>query len=332
MTILEFELGLSQLRAELDELQRDGNGSPGRIERLKQRLKNETDAVFAELTDWDRVQLARHPDRPHTLDYANWCFSGFIELHGDRNFGDDPAIVGGPARLGEQSVMLIGHQKGSDARDNLARNFGMASPEGFRKARRLMLLAEKFALPVITLLDIPGASPVLEAEERGQAWAIAENLLTMAGLSTPILTIVIGEGGSGGALALGMGDRVLMQENTIYSVASPEGAASIVWRDYKFAETAAEALKLTPRHLIELGVIDGIVAEPPGGAHTDGQEAARLLRETLTAQLEELTAIPTARLLEDRHAKYRAMGVEHLRREPAAGKSGPDEDGGPGRG
>lgn len=318
MTILEFELGLSQLRAELDELQRDGNGSPGRIERLKQRLKNETDAVFAELTDWDRVQLARHPDRPHTLDYANWCFSGFIELHGDRNFGDDPAIVGGPARLGEQSVMLIGHQKGSDARENLARNFGMASPEGFRKARRLMLLAEKFALPVITLLDIPGASPVLEAEERGQAWAIADNLLTMAGLKTPILTVVIGEGGSGGALALGMGDRVLMQENTVYSVASPEGAASIVWRDYKYAETAAAALKLTPPHLVDLGVIDGVVAEPPGGAHTDGPEAARLLREKLRAELSCLARIPIPELLKQRHAKYRGMGVQHLEQKPGS--------------
>lgn len=315
MTILEFELGLSQLRAELAELQRAGNGSPGRIERLKQRLKSETDAVFAELTDWDRVQLARHPDRPHTLDYANWCFSGFIELHGDRNFGDDPAIVGGPARLGEHSVMLIGHQKGSDSRDNLARNFGMASPEGFRKARRLMLLAEKFSLPVITLLDIPGASPVLEAEERGQAWAIADNLLTMAGLKTPILAIVIGEGGSGGALALGMGDRVLMQENTVYSVASPEGAASIVWRDYKFAETAAEALKLTPPHLIELGVIDGIVAEPAGGAHTDGPETARLLRERLITELSGLIQIPVPELLEKRHSKYRSMGVKHLKRQ-----------------
>ena len=314
MTILEFELGLSQLRTELAELQRDGNGSPGRVERLKQRLQSETDAVFAELTDWDRVQLARHPDRPHTLDYANWCFSGFIELHGDRNFGDDPAIVGGPARLGERSVMLIGHQKGSDARDNLARNFGMASPEGFRKARRLMLLAEKFRLPVITLLDIPGASPVLEAEERGQAWAIADNLLTMAGLNTPILTVVIGEGGSGGALALGMGDRVLMQENTVYSVASPEGAASIVWRDYKYAETAAAALKLTPPHLIKLGVIDGIVDEPAGGAHTDGPEAARLLRERIHSELSDLAAIAMPELLRQRHAKYRGMGVEHLQR------------------
>lgn len=321
MTILEFELGLSQLRAELAELQRAGNGSPGRIERLKQRLKSETDAVFAELTDWDRVQLARHPDRPHTLDYANWCFSGFIELHGDRNFGDDPAIVGGPARLGEHSVMLIGHQKGSNSRENLARNFGMASPEGFRKARRLMLLAEKFSLPVITLLDIPGASPVLEAEERGQAWAIADNLLTMAGLKTPILAIVIGEGGSGGALALGMGDRVLMQENTVYSVASPEGAASIVWRDYKFAETAAEALKLTPPHLINLGIIDGIVAEPPGGAHTDGPEAARLLRERIAAELSGLTAIAVPELLRQRHAKYRGMGVAHLQRESGPGES-----------
>ena len=321
MTILEFELGLSQLRAELAEAQRDGDGSESRIERLQKRLKNETDAVFAELTDWDRVQLARHPDRPHTLDYANWCFSGFIELHGDRNFGDDPAIVGGPARLGDRSVMLIGHQKGSDARDNLARNFGMASPEGFRKARRLMLLAEKFALPVITLLDIPGASPVLEAEERGQAWAIADNLLTMSGLKTPILAVVIGEGGSGGALALGMGDRVLMQENTIYSVASPEGAASIVWRDYKYAETAAAALKLTPPHLVELGVIDGIVDEPPGGAHTDGPEAARLLRERLQKEISELAAVPVEELRKQRHAKYRGMGVEHLQRESGSGET-----------
>ena len=321
MKILEFELGLSQLRAELAELQQADDKSPGQIEGLRRRLKNETDAVFAELTDWDRVQLARHPDRPHTLDYANWSFSGFIELHGDRYFGDDPAVVGGPARLGDQSVMLIGHQKGSDARDNLARNFGMASPEGFRKARRLMLLAEKFGLPVITLLDIPGASPVLEAEERGQAWAIADNLLTMAGLKTPILAVVIGEGGSGGALALGMGDRVLMQENTVYSVASPEGAASIVWRDYKYAETAASALKLTPPHLQQLGVIDGVVAEPPGGAHTDGPEAARLLRQRLSAELSDLTRIAIPELLRQRHAKFRGMGVGHLQRASGTGES-----------
>ena len=190
----------------------------------------------------------------------------------------------------------------------------MASPEGFRKARRLMLVAEKFGLPIITLLDIPGASPVLEAEERGQAWAIAENLLTMAGLRTPILTAVIGEGGSGGALALGIGDRVIMQENTIYSVASPEGAASIVWRDYKYAETAASALKLTPPHLLELGVIDAIVREPAGGAHIDGPEAARLLRAALVEEIESLCEIPTGDLVELRAAKYRRMGSAHLRR------------------
>lgn len=319
MKILDFEIGLSQLRAELSSLQLKGEG-PGRIETLRRRLRKETNAVFSNLSDWDRVQLARHSDRPHTLDYANWAFSGFIELHGDRNFRDDPAIVGGPAFLSGRPVMLIGHQKGSNSRENLARNFGMASPEGFRKARRLMLMAEKFSMPVVTLLDIPGANPVLEAEERGQAWAIAENLRTMAGLRTPIVSTVIGEGGSGGALALGVGDRVLMQENTVYSVASPEGAASIVWRDYKFAETAAAALKLTPTHLLGLKVIDAIIPEPEGGAHTDGPAAAGLLREALVGELAALSQVPLDELVARRYDKYRKMGVEHLRYLPVTGE------------
>tara|TARA_Y100000590_G_C15606900_1_gene972292 strand:+ start:92 stop:853 length:762 start_codon:yes stop_codon:yes gene_type:complete len=248
------------------------------------------------------------------------CFSNFIELHGDRYYGDDQAIVGGPAKLGNHRVMVIGHQKGRDTQENVRRNFGMASPEGFRKARRLMKLAEKFKLPLITFLDIPGASPVLEAEERGQAWAIAENLMEMAGLKTPFITTVIGEGGSGGALALGMADRVLMQEYSVYSVASPEGAASIVWRDHKFAPRAAEALKLTPSDLLKLGVIDRIIAEPTGAAHRNYLDAARLLKETLTEELDSLRSRSVENLIQSRNAKFRSIGT------PTSNPSGLAED------
>lgn len=311
LTTLDFEKKLDQLRASIEKIRSDATsrGQVSRIEELKFELEAQTAEVYAKLSPWQRVQLARHPDRPHTLDYIDTLFTNFIELHGDRYYGDDQAVVGGPAKLGTHRVMVIGHQKGRDTQENVRRNFGMASPEGFRKARRLMQLAEKFKLPLITFLDIPGASPVLEAEERGQAWAIAENLMEMAGLKTPFITTVIGEGGSGGALALGMADRVLMQEYSVYSVASPEGAASIVWRDHKFAPRAAAALKLTPSDLLELGVIDRIIAEPTGAAHRNYLGASRLLEEALIEELDSLCSQPIEKLIHDRTAKFRSIGT-----------------------
>ncbi len=311
MATLEFEKELVELREEVEKI-RDDRGYKGdreaRIRELEFELEARTARVFAALTPWEKVQLARHADRPHTLDYVDLIFTDFVEMHGDRHFGDDAAVVGGPAKLGKRRVMVIGHQKGRDTTENVKRNFGMASPEGFRKARRLMVQAEKFGMPLITLLDIPGASPVLEAEERGQAWAIADNLLEMVGLRVPIVVTVIGEGGSGGALALGIGDRILMLEHSVYSVASPEGAASIVWRDHKFAEEAAAALKLTPPDLVKLGVVDRIVPEPAGGAHNDFELAATLLGEALVEEIDALSGKAVDELLAARQEKFRAMG------------------------
>ncbi|GAC1313346.1 MAG: acetyl-CoA carboxylase carboxyltransferase subunit alpha [Chloroflexota bacterium] len=259
---------------------------------------------------WERVQLARHAQRPYTLDYAQLCFSEFIELHGDRQFADDAAIVGGLARLDDRTVMLIGHQKGRDTRENVTRRFGMARPEGYRKALRLMCHAEKFGIPVITLIDIPGADPSLVAEERGQAFAIAENLLAMATLRVPIISIIIGEGGSGGALALALADRVLMLENAIYSVASPEAAASILWKDGGRGAEAAAAMKITAPDLLSFGIIDGIVDEPPGGAHTDHLVAAQSLQAALREQVAELERIDDLDALIARRAeRYRGTGV-----------------------
>jgi acetyl-CoA carboxylase carboxyl transferase subunit alpha len=261
------------------------------------------------LSAWERVQLARHPRRPYTLDYVPLMFSEFVELHGDRLFGDDAAIVGGLATLQGRTVMLIGHQKGRDTRDNLLRRFGMARPEGYRKALRLMRHAEKFGMPVVTLIDIPGADPSLVAEERGQAFAIAENLLAMSRLRVPIVSAIIGEGGSGGALALGVADRVLMLENAIYSVASPEAAASILWKDGARGAAAAEAMRITADDLLGFGVVDAIVPEPAGGAHTDHAATAQKLQEALVAQLSELDGLPLDELVEQRSRRYRAIGV-----------------------
>jgi acetyl-CoA carboxylase carboxyl transferase subunit alpha len=258
---------------------------------------------------WERVQLARHPERPYTLDYVQLTFSDFVELHGDRQFGDDAAIVGGLATLESRTVMLIGHQKGRDTRENVLRRFGMARPEGYRKALRLMRQAEKFGMPVVTLIDIPGADPSLVAEERGQAFAIAENLLAMSRLRVPIVSAIIGEGGSGGALALGVADRVLMQENAIYSVASPEAAASILWKDGGRGSEAAGAMRITAQDLLRFGIVDAIVPEPPGGAHTDCAVAARNLRDSLVEQLAALTSVPLDALVELRARRYRAIGV-----------------------
>jgi acetyl-CoA carboxylase carboxyl transferase subunit alpha len=262
-------------------------------------------------TAWDRVQLARHPQRPYTLDYLQLAFADFLELHGDRLFGDDAAIVGGLATLGSRTVMVIGHQKGRDTKENVLRRFGMARPEGYRKALRLMRHAEKFGIPVVTLIDIPGADPSLVAEERGQAFSIAENLVAMAKLRVPLVSVIIGEGGSGGALALALADRVLMLENAIYSVASPEAAASILWKDGGRGAEAAEAMKITASDLLQFGIIDGIIPEPAGGAHTDYAAAANALQAALMRQLNELAALPLDALVEQRAGRYRAMGVFH---------------------
>jgi acetyl-CoA carboxylase carboxyl transferase subunit alpha len=257
---------------------------------------------------WRRVQLARHPKRPHALDYIERVFTDFQEMHGDRLFGDDPAIVCGAAFLGGRPVMVVGEQKGRDTKQKLYRNFGMPKPEGYRKALRVMQLASKFGRPVVTLLDTPGAYPGIDAEERGQAEAIARNLREMARLAVPVITICIGEGGSGGALALGVGNRVLMLENAIYSVISPESCAAIIWRDSTKAELAAAALKLTAEELLKLGLIDTVVAEPAGGAHEDADGAARALSHSLHQALDGLSELGPDQLVEQRYAKFRHMG------------------------
>ncbi len=260
------------------------------------------------LTPWDKVQLARHPHRPHTLDYVRSCCEEFVELHGDRRFGDDAAIIGGMARFDGRTVMIVGHQKGRDARENVKRNFGMPRPEGYRKALRLFRHAEKFGFPVLCFIDTPGADPGVQSEERGQGNAIAENILVMASLKVPIVAVVIGEGGSGGALAIGVADRLLMLEHSVYSVASPEGTAAILWRDAAKAPDAAKAMKITAQDLAALHITDGIIAEPEGGAHLDAPVVLAAVGEALRAQLAELCQLDTKTLLDQRYAKYRAIG------------------------
>jgi acetyl-CoA carboxylase carboxyl transferase subunit alpha len=260
------------------------------------------------LTRWQRVQLARHPERPYTLDYIDLMTTDFIELHGDRYFGDDHAIAGGFAKLDGRTVMMIGHQKGRDTKSNIFRNFGMPNPEGYRKALRLMKLAEKFRKPVVTLLDTPGAYPGIEAEERGQAEAIARNLFEMAQLRVPIVVAIVGEGASGGALGIGVGDRILMLENGWYSVIAPESCSSILWKTWDYKEQAAEALKLTAKDLLQQKIIDRIVPEPVGGAHKNPKEAAEILKKILIEEIEPLTKIKPDRLVESRIEKFGAMG------------------------
>lgn len=283
----------------------------------------EQSAPPAESVAWQRVQLARHPERPYTLDYVRLIFDDFLELHGDRLFAEDPALVGGLASLAGRTVVVLGHQKGRDTKENTLRRFGMARPEGYRKARRLMEQAAKFGFPLISFIDTPGADPTLPSEERGQALAIATNLLEMARLPTTTLAIVIGEGGSGGAIAIGLADRVLMLENAIYSVVSPEGAASILWRDAALAPQAAETMKITAQDLLGFGLIDAIVPEPPGGAHLDHLGAAAAVKAAIVEQLAALDAaygrpphLDVERLLADRFARYRRMGVFE-ERQPA---------------
>jgi len=310
MTPDEIRKRLEQLQREILEL-RASQSDPVVDARLAE-LASEAEALQGlgseRSSAWDRVQLARHPQRPHTLDYVARLFTGFAEIHGDRRFGDDPAIIAGWARFGSREVMILGQQKGRDTKQKLHRNFGMPKPEGYRKALRAMQLAAKFNRPILTFLDTPGAYPGLDAEERGQAEAIAYNLREMARLGTPVVVTCIGEGGSGGALALGVGNVVLMLENAVYSVISPESCAAIVWRDAGRAALAAEALKLTAQDLKQLGLVDEIVPEPPDGAHTDPDAAATLLHDALERTLNRLCPLPAADLVAQRHHRFRQMG------------------------
>jgi len=308
--VLDFEKPIIELEQKIEEMRRyaDNPDIAQEISKIEKRVNQLRHSIFAGLTRWQRVQLARHPDRPYTLDYINAMTKDFIELHGDRTFRDDKAVVGGFARLDEHAVMVIGHQKGRDTKSNVYRNFGMPNPEGYRKALRLMKLAEKFKKPVITLLDTPGAYPGLEAEERGQAEAIARNLMEMSRLRVPIIVAVIGEGASGGALGIGVGDRILMLENTWYSVISPESCSSILWRSWDFKEQAAEALQLTAEDLKKEGIIDVIVPEPPGGAHRNPAKMAEILKEALLEELKHLGRVKIETLLERRIEKFGKMG------------------------
>ncbi|MGD1008063.1 MAG: acetyl-CoA carboxylase carboxyltransferase subunit alpha [Ignavibacteriaceae bacterium] len=310
-TVLEFEKPIVELEAKLEEMKRlsDKVNIENEITKIEEKVRELKEGIYKGLTRWQRVQLARHPDRPYTLDYIYLMTSNFLELHGDRNFKDDKAIVGGFAQLDEFKVMIIGHQKGRDTKTNVYRNFGMPNPEGYRKAMRLMKLAEKFGKPVITMIDTPGAYPGLEAEERGQAEAIAKNLFEMSRLKVPIIVVIIGEGASGGALGIGVGDRILMLENCWYSVISPESCSSILWRSWDFKEQAAEALKLTAPDLFEQKIIDRIVPEPLGGAHKDHQEAAKILKAALIEELQQLIKIKPEKLLDTRLEKFGKMGA-----------------------
>ncbi|MEX2456137.1 MAG: acetyl-CoA carboxylase carboxyltransferase subunit alpha [Balneolaceae bacterium] len=312
MQYLDFEQPIADLEKKIQELQDlsvgDGVLQP-EIERLKKKADQLRESIFDNLTRWQRVQLARHPERPYTLDYIERIADDFQELHGDRYYDDDKAIIGGFATIDGESVMIIGHQKGRDTKSRQYRNFGMANPEGYRKAYRLMKLAEKFNVPIITLLDTPGAYPGLEAEQRGQAEAIAKNLKMMATLEVPFITIVIGEGASGGAIGIGMGNEVFMMENTWYSVIAPESCSSILWKTWDYKEQAASALKLTAKDLLELKVIDGIIPEPLGGAHRDYNKSAEALKKQILKSLKKLKKMKPETLVDSRIEKYSSMGV-----------------------
>jgi len=310
-TVLDFEKPILELEQKMEEMRRYASNPEiaQEIAKIEKRVNQLQQSVYAGLTRWQKVQLARHPERPYTLDYIHHMTEDFLELHGDRAFKDDRAVVGGLARLGEFVVMIIGQQKGRDTKSNLFRNFGMSNPEGYRKALRLMKLAEKFKKPVVTLLDTPGAYPGLEAEERGQAEAIARNLFEMSRLMVPIIVVIIGEGASGGALGIGIGDRILMLENSWYSVISPESCSSILWRSWDYKEQAAEALQLTADDLKKQGIIDDIVPEPLGGAHRDHAKMAAILKEVLLNELKALVKVKPEKLLDRRIEKFSNMGV-----------------------
>ncbi len=309
---LDFEKPIRELERKIEELKglarKEGIDFEEEIRGLQSRLTKLQDDTFTNLTPWQRVQLARHPNRPKCLTLARLMFEEFLLLHGDRLYSDDQAIIGGLARVGERKIVFVGHQKGESVKENLVRNFGMAHPEGYRKAHRLMKLAEKFHKPLLTLIDTPGAYPGIEAEERGQAQAIAANLEAMSELRVPILVIIVGEGGSGGALGIGLGDRVLLLENAIYSVISPEGCAAILWKDQDRVEEAARTLKLTAHDLLEIGLIDGIIPEPGGGAHRDPEKTAANVKEAIIKNLDELKDTPSEELTKMRYKKYRRIG------------------------
>jgi acetyl-CoA carboxylase carboxyl transferase subunit alpha len=308
-----FEEPLVELRRQIEELESypERPGVDKELDRLRNRLRKETEEVFRGLTRWQKTLVARHFDRPYTLDYVGRLMTDWIEVHGDRAFGDDPAIVAGLATFSGRSVAVVGHQKGRDTRGRIRRNFGQPRPEGYRKALRVMRLAERFGLPVLSFVDTPGAYPGIGAEERGQAEAIARNLLEMSRLRVPVVVTVTGEGGSGGALALGVGDRVLMLEYAIYSVISPEGCAAILWKDQDRKADAAEAMRITAPDLRELGIVDEVVPEPTGGAHTDPDETARRVGEAVERALRHLVKRPVDQLVEERYQRFRRLGVHH---------------------
>ncbi|MFH1791273.1 MAG: acetyl-CoA carboxylase carboxyltransferase subunit alpha [Candidatus Omnitrophota bacterium] len=316
---LDFEKPIVELERKIEELRsftaREDIDLSAEIRKLEDRLEKVKKEVFEKLTPWQRVQLARHPKRPYTLDYIEMLMTDFVELHGDRHFADDMAIVCGTARFEGHNIIVIGHQKGRDTKENLARNFGSAHPEGYRKAMRMMNLADKFRIPVVVFIDTPGAYPGIGAEERGQAEAIAYNLREMTKLKVPIIAFVIGEGGSGGALGIGVADRVFVLENAYYSVISPEGCAAILWKERSKACDAAEALKLTAHDLLGLGIIDGMVNEPLGGAHRMPRDTAENVRKILKDSISQLSKLDDDELVRRRYEKYRAMGMFETRRE-----------------
>jgi len=309
---LDFEQPIAELEAKIEELRYVGDDSEinigEEITKLQEKSRSLTKSIFSKLTPWQTSKVARHPMRPYTLDYIDRIFTDFQELHGDRSFADDPAIVGGMARIDGMPVMIIGHQKGRDTKENIRRNFGMPRPEGYRKAMRLMKMAERFRIPVLTFIDTPGAYPGVDAEERGQSEAIARNLFVMADLKTPIICTVIGEGGSGGALAIGVGDRVMMLEYSTYSVISPEGCASILWKSAEKAEDAAAAMGITAKRLKELELIDDIVREPLGSAYRDIDTTARNIKQALVSALESTEKVGLDKLLDQRYERLMSYG------------------------
>ncbi|HEU5347962.1 MAG TPA: acetyl-CoA carboxylase carboxyltransferase subunit alpha [Ktedonobacterales bacterium] len=313
---LDFERPLADLDKRIQALQKKGTKLKGddrvRLNEYQQELNTRMREIYSNLTPWQSVQVARHPRRPYTADYIELMTENFFELRGDRRYGDDRAILGGLANLDGQTIVILGNQKGRDTKERMECNFGMSHPEGYRKVLRLLRHAERFHLPVVTLVDIPGASPGLEDEQRGIAQAIAENLMVMAALRTPIITVVIGEGGSGGALGISVSDRILMLEHSIYTVASPEAAAAIMWRDAAFAPNAAEAMKITSKDLKELGLIEEIIPEPMGGAHQNKAEAATAVKAAILRHLAELRAMPTDKLLDCRYRRYRGIGLRAI--------------------
>ncbi|MAY72995.1 acetyl-CoA carboxylase carboxyltransferase subunit alpha [Halomonas litopenaei] len=310
---LDFEQPIAELQAKIEELRLVGNDSQvslaDEISRLEEKSRKLTESIFKDLSPWQVSQLSRHPQRPYTLDYLEHVFSDFDELHGDREFADDAAIVGGVARLNDRPVMIIGHQKGRDVKEKVRRNFGMPRPEGYRKACRLMEMAERFKMPVLTFIDTPGAYPGIDAEERGQSEAIAYNLAVMSRLKTPIISTVVGEGGSGGALAIGVCDELMMLEYSTYSVISPEGCASILWKSAERASDAAQAMGITASRLKELGFVDTLIKEPLGGAHRFPHETATRVRDAIGESLERLDAMDTAALLERRYERLMSYGA-----------------------